>query len=424
MVEHAPRKSESPNSNCLDHPSGVYRSRSWTTEWNHDRRKNRRVRSRGSCSMRLALIALNADRMFAFTPGGGSNTNTRDWRTMLDGSAGWMSAVRNRRKSACGFTACSFFSSETSHWGARWQFLSRTHEPFFTPSLIARSANSKPSAEPSATDLYRSRGFRTSTARSSTRKLASYPGVEHSRIGDVACCAVVIARRSSSGMRRNSSPNTAVMKRARPTGRRSGRRHFSRRRVWKASCGGDPPPPCAQVANQDDGTRSSALCAARNAAHSSACSDMCPGSAPCDVTVSTSSPSIRCCFSSNASTKTSGSRLRTDRDSCCCTTRSPPRRRNSISSRPMAPAPAAEKDRRSCARRRANTIWSSCDRPPHTEWYMRRKRSRRRMSMRCVRSVTPPRFGLSCRMIWKMSWKNDREYRYRKWICDSESRTK
>ena len=62
---------------------------------------------------------------------------------------GLISIVRNNLKLACGVNECTFFSSCTSHCGARCTFFSITQRPDFTAVFIALSAWLKPSAEPS-----------------------------------------------------------------------------------------------------------------------------------------------------------------------------------------------------------------------------------------------------------------------------------
>jgi len=61
---------------------------------------------------------------------------------------GVISIVRKRRKLACGVRLCSFFSSWTSHCGAKCTFFSITQRPDFVAELIALSAWLKPSADP------------------------------------------------------------------------------------------------------------------------------------------------------------------------------------------------------------------------------------------------------------------------------------
>ena len=102
-----------------------------------------------------AGTALNVRRRLARTPGGGSNTNTRDVRSRFTGTLGLISMVMKSRKLACGLSACSFFSSVTSHCGARCTFLSSTQRPDLAAELIALSARLKPSAEPGATGKHR-----------------------------------------------------------------------------------------------------------------------------------------------------------------------------------------------------------------------------------------------------------------------------
>ncbi len=92
---------------------------------------------------------------------------------------------------------CSFFSSDTNHWGARWTFLRSTHlqgegsrdhthmtTPTHIPDLdaeeIAFSAKLNPSEDPIAMEVH---CLPSEAARSSTRPLASYPVTEHRRMG-------------------------------------------------------------------------------------------------------------------------------------------------------------------------------------------------------------------------------------------------
>ncbi len=56
--------------------------------------------------------------------------------------------VRKSLKLACGVRECSFFSSCTSHCGARWTFFSSTQRPVLEAEEMAFSARLKPSAEP------------------------------------------------------------------------------------------------------------------------------------------------------------------------------------------------------------------------------------------------------------------------------------
>lgn len=61
---------------------------------------------------------------------------------------GLISIVRNSLKAGCGVKLWSFFSSWTSHWGAKWTFFRSTHLPDLLEELIAFSAWEKPSADP------------------------------------------------------------------------------------------------------------------------------------------------------------------------------------------------------------------------------------------------------------------------------------
>ena len=96
----------------------------------------------------VAGIVLNVLSRLAETPGGGSNVNTRPARSRLVGSLGLISMVRKSRKAGWGVRLCSFFSSCTSHCGARCTFFSITQRPDLLDELIALSACVKPSADP------------------------------------------------------------------------------------------------------------------------------------------------------------------------------------------------------------------------------------------------------------------------------------
>ncbi|CAN7979477.1 unnamed protein product [Ixodes pacificus] len=123
--------------------------------------------------MRWAGTVEKVRSRLARMPGGGSNRNTRPARSRLTGTLGCTSRVRKSRKDGWGCRACSFFSSCTSHCGARCTFFSITHlrgGGTGSALLMAFSAWLKPSAEPMARDvMLRPR----SVARSSTRPLAS-----------------------------------------------------------------------------------------------------------------------------------------------------------------------------------------------------------------------------------------------------------
>ena len=61
---------------------------------------------------------------------------------------GLISIVKNSLKLGCGVKLCNFFSSCTSHCGAKWTFFNMTHRPDLLEALITFSACVKPSAEP------------------------------------------------------------------------------------------------------------------------------------------------------------------------------------------------------------------------------------------------------------------------------------
>ncbi|CAN7982340.1 unnamed protein product [Ixodes hexagonus] len=122
--------------------------------------------------MRCAGTVEKVRSRLARMPGGGSKRNTLPARSRLTGTLGCTSRVRKSRKAGCGCSACSFFSSCTSHCGARCTFFSITHlrGEETCAQLMAFSAWLKPSAEPMAREVM----FRpSSVARSSTRPLAS-----------------------------------------------------------------------------------------------------------------------------------------------------------------------------------------------------------------------------------------------------------
>ena len=61
---------------------------------------------------------------------------------------GLISMVRKSLKLVWGASEWNFFSSWTSHWGARWTFLRSTQRPALEAEEMAFSARLKPSAEP------------------------------------------------------------------------------------------------------------------------------------------------------------------------------------------------------------------------------------------------------------------------------------
>ena len=68
--------------------------------------------------------------------------------TQLRPTLGLISMVMKSLKLAWVVSECSFFSSCTSHCGARWMFLRRTQRPDLEAEETAFSARLKPSAEP------------------------------------------------------------------------------------------------------------------------------------------------------------------------------------------------------------------------------------------------------------------------------------
>lgn len=122
--------------------------------WNQASRKYNLALSLGCFIMRAAGMVLKVLNKLARIPGGGSNTKIRPARSKFTGTFGFISIVRKSLKLACGCSECNFFSSCTSHCGAKCTFFSNTQRPDFTAMLIARSAWLKPSAEPGNNCIY------------------------------------------------------------------------------------------------------------------------------------------------------------------------------------------------------------------------------------------------------------------------------
>lgn len=160
---------------------GVYRNLYNITACNQPSRKWSRLLQTGSRSDRAGestvLYVLISD---AFIPAAGSNTSLYDCLIRVEGIFGENYAVKNNLKLACGFKICIFFQSYESQLGAKWTFFSIIQLPVLTPSFIALSASSKPSALPMATDSNLMLLYLLSC---STLKLGSNPGALDSKIG-------------------------------------------------------------------------------------------------------------------------------------------------------------------------------------------------------------------------------------------------
>src|SRR5690606_3763554 len=132
--------------------------------------------------------------MLARTPAGCSYISTRLALSRLTGILGDDSIERNRRKSLFGLSDSMRFSRLCSHVGARWTFLTSTHEPVWAALAIALAALATPSVEPMAMLVQRTRSRST---RDSTLYDASKPGVETRAIGRVAGTWSTVCLRSS-----------------------------------------------------------------------------------------------------------------------------------------------------------------------------------------------------------------------------------